>query len=186
MGQNLVVWDPKGEFWEGAVVDDVRARALEARGVAVMPCIPDLFMRSGVGGFAKRAWGSGWPLDHTVPRMFAPLTVFVRAPDPGSSHQKQPRLHWRMRLAPLGDGAPGLGVIRVASDSSQHNPHKLTMSYGEQDHVDVSRLEAPDAAGGWTIGGSAMICVPGDAHYPIGFWGAASGCRCVWVAASIG
>ncbi len=89
--QYIVVEDPENSYWEGALVDEQRAGQLRARGVALLPCLPDMFRRSGVGGYARRAWGAGWPLDSAVPRMVAPLTVYL-APEAGT------HVYWLARL----------------------------------------------------------------------------------------
>ena len=34
---NIVVHDPTDEFWEGSLVDDLRARQLSIRGATVLP-----------------------------------------------------------------------------------------------------------------------------------------------------
>ena len=72
----IVVDDPTREFWSGSLVDSNRNRMLEARGVVTLPILPQLAKLSGVGGYAKREWGAGFPLDFLIPKMCCPLTMF--------------------------------------------------------------------------------------------------------------
>lgn len=77
MNNKIVVWDPKGDYWEGSLVDDATARIVQTRGGAVLPTTPEHFKRSGCGGFFKRAWGAGWPLDYAAPKLCCPMVLFV-------------------------------------------------------------------------------------------------------------
>jgi hypothetical protein len=188
----IVVWDPRAEYWEGSLVDELRARQLEAHGVALLPCLPELFKLSGCAGFAKRAWGAGWPLDYAVPRMSAPLTLYLpRADDPSTRTRAGQRLHWKARIVPSDDirghvveGRVYEGSLRMATD----NAHASTMHSGfapQTPPVDMRALGALDAEGGWTVGG-AGTCSPASAgFYGFALYGTAPGFRVVWVAAAV-
>jgi hypothetical protein len=178
---NIVVWDPKGEYWEGSLVDEARARQLSLRDAVVLPTNAALHAVSGVGGYAKRAWGSGWPLDFAAPKNFCPLTLFVPAGD-GTT------LYWAARLMPMSPGARPLdGSIRIAADSTQHNPYRLGLIQDgvHKASVETRELKDVDAQGGWCVGGRVKARAPMEAHYPLSLHGAMPGARVVWVAVSL-
>ena len=181
----IVVEDVTGDWWTGAVVDAVRAKQLEARGVALLPVVPDLFRTSGVGGFHYRPWGSGISLATSVPRMAAPLTLY--------GVQELTMLHWKARLVPDAEllkrveaGETGVfdGQLKIASDSSQALVDKMGL-------VDSAPVEARTldkrhlSNGGFVVGGQAPARVPGPAHYGVALYGAMRGMRVAWAAASL-
>ncbi len=180
----IVVSDPTGDFWEGSLVDDARARQLESHGVILLPVIPDLFRSSGVGGFHKRSWGAGWSLNTSAPRMIAPLTMYCS--------KDFSVVHWRARLIPedgflalLQKGEPELltGSLRISGDPSQANPNKISLTPKEV--IDIRTLtEKQLVDGGFNIGGSATARVPQDAHYGLALYGFAPGLRVAWAAVS--
>ncbi len=179
---NIVVWDPTGEFWEGSLIDSARARQLVQRGVAVLPCVPEMFHASGVGGYAKRAWGAGWPLDSAVPRLIAPLTLFCDRSMKG--------IHWAIRLVTSPEYAERVrggdrfsGMIRFAADRSQQTPFFTGVS-GEKG-VLAEEIGPPDEQNGWTLQSSGVVNVPQNGHYGFGVYGTAPGLRVAWVAASL-
>lgn len=187
---HVVVWDPEGSYWEGAVVDGDKAGRLGQRGVVTLPCLPQLFEQSGVGGFSKRAWGAGLPLDSLAPRLVAPLAMFM--PDTGQAVHPTRGLHWRARLVldvregvrpptrPLFDG-----VIRFTSDSSQRSNTKCTYQELSQRAFTARDLGPADAHEGWTVGGEGIVSAPGEGHYGFALWAGAPGLRVVWVAATL-
>jgi hypothetical protein len=181
----VVVWDPSDNFWDGAVVTQVVANSLHARGVVTLPVVPDMFRASGVGGFAKRCWGAGLPLGARASTHAAPLTMFCV---PGMRG-----LAWVARLVP--DGEPPRaqygGVLRFVADSGQRLP--AVASYQELSSRDSGGLQrnwspadlgAPDAEGGWCVGGSGLVSVGQEGHYGFSLYGAAPGLRVAWLAAS--
>lgn len=177
---SVVVWDPAGKYWEGALVDAAKARvfAMPPHNVVMLPVIPDLFRASSVGGWSKRAWGAGVPLSTTAPRMAAPLTLWM---DP-----KVRGMVWRARLVPDVGPRPARygGVLRFAADSGQRMP--FTAAFRElTDHpVALEKLGEPDAHGGWTVGGEGVVSAPSEGHYGFSLYASAPGLRVVWVAAS--
>jgi hypothetical protein len=176
----VVVWDPAGTYWEGALVDAQKARVLSAapHHVVLLPVIPDLFMASSVGGFSKRAWGAGVPLSTHAPRFVAPLTLFM---DP-----KIRGMVWRARLVPdLGERpARYVGILRFAADTGQRMPNKAMYRELTDHPVALEKLGEPDADGGWTVGGEGVATAPSEGHYGFSIYAAAPGLRVVWVAAS--
>jgi hypothetical protein len=174
--QHVVVYDPKNEFWEGGVVTSIRAAQLRERGVVTLPVIPDLFRASGVGGYAKRSWGGGLPLDARVPTMVAPLTLYCTPEFRG--------LTWRARLVPEHDG-PYDGMVRFASDSGQRSPLRGSYSALDDRFTTLRDLPQADAEGGWVVGGEGVVGVGSEGHYGYSLYACAPGLRVVWVAASL-
>ena len=184
--QFIVVEDPKGTFYEGSIVDSRRAAQLEAQGVTLLPVMPEMFELSGVGGYFRRSWGAGFPLDTPHPVMAAPMMLYCDPEHPG--------LHWRARIEPSearalvmasGDGLyNGQGGLRIAADSGQRTPHSSRlMPVGP--NVDVTKLGKPDARGGWTVGGRATIQCASAGHYGFALYGNALGLRVLWAAMSV-
>jgi hypothetical protein len=187
---HVVVWDPEGMYWDGAVIDGDRAGRLAQRGVVTLPCLPQLFEQSGVGGFSKRSWGAGLPLDSLAPRMVAPLTLYM--PETGQAVHPPRGLHWRARLVldvrdgvrpptkPLFDG-----VVRFTADSSQRTPNKCVYLEQGSRSFTARDLGPADAHGGWTVGGEGVVSAPGEGHYGFALWAGAPGLRVAWVAATM-
>jgi hypothetical protein len=180
---NIVVWDPSGEYWEGSLVDGDRARQLSLRGVVVLPVVPEFFQHSGVGGYARRAWGAGWPLDSGYPKLVAPLTLYCMKTTKG--------IHWAIRLVTDSElavrarsGESFAGVLRFSADRSQHTPFYAGITDDSKPRL-VNDLGPPDAHDGWTILGSGNIMVPQEGHYGFGVYAMAPGLRVAWVAASV-
>lgn len=182
--QHVVVWDPEGDYWEGGVVDFTLARRLRTRGVVTLPVVPDMFKWSGVGGWAKRAWGAGIPLDSHAPRLVGPLTLFC-IPDVRG-------LTWAARLVPdvredggrVDKGRKPEGMVRFSADSGQRVP--IQSAYNEVDEraVLVRDFAEPDAHGGWTVGGAGHVSIGTEGHYGYALYATAPGLRVAWVAAS--
>jgi len=181
--QHIVVVDPENEYWEGALVDDARAHQLRQRGVVMLPCVAELFRFSGVAGFAKRAWGAGWPLDTLHPTIVAPLTLYCP--------RAVRKVHWCARLVVDPDVAERLrqgeklaGMIRFASDRGQQTPFYTGIS-SDQKPILAEELPPPDEGNGWILSGTGTVNVPQEGHYGFGLYGTAPGARVVWVAASM-
>ena len=200
MGQesNIVVWDPRpeaeGGYGQGSLVDDDReVRVLRALGAAVLPVDSSLFELSGVGGFAFRRWGTGWPIGASPSRL-SPMTLFC----PG----RFGRIHWVGRFAP---DAPALahlergghleGEVRLQGDTSQHNQFSPPLA-ADDSKVLASELRfsglnmgtpTQGHAPGALAGGAIRITPSGGLHgihYPFCLWGRMPGVRLEWLALS--
>jgi hypothetical protein len=175
---HIVVEDPGGVYFEGSLIDGVRARQLGAKGVTSMPVNPELFQKSGVGGFFMRHWGAGWPLDSLHPRMNCPMLLHCDA-----EHKV---LHWRARLAPTAefsalDSKHRAGQIQLAVDTGQRTPFSSTL-VGAIKPVAVKELETPDQLGGWVVGGTAALGCRSEGHSGFALYGYAPGLHVLWVA----
>jgi hypothetical protein len=188
----IVVHDPEGEFWEGSLIDADRANQLQGRGAAVLPVMPELFKLSGVAGFSKRAWGAGWPLDYSAPRMCCPLTLYMpSAGDPITRERSSNVVYWLARLVadPALDerveaGDKFEGTLRFTPDSGQVSSlHAGYTSKGTA--VSIRELGRRDARGGWTVAGSGVVTPGAAGFYGFALYGTAPGFRVVWVAASL-
>lgn len=183
--QWIVVEDTTGDWWPGALIDTTRARQLEARGVVVLPVVPDLFRQSGVGGFHFRPWGSGWSLESGVPRMTAPLTMF--------GVPEMTMLHWKARLVPEPAFLERIerdeknvfeGFLKISIDTSQVLVEKLGLV--DREAVDARTFDKRTLRqGGVIVGGVVPVRIPGPAHYGIALYGAIRGMRVAWAAASL-
>ncbi len=190
MGHKIVVWDPAGEYWEGSLVDDKVAAALVPRGVVLLPVQGDLLVRSGIGGFCKRAWGAGWPLNYIAPRMCCPLTIFIPAAIAADSPPRT--LHWAIRLVPeVGHVAAAKegarftqGVIRIVADTSQAMARTSAIATQDPPH-DGSKLGKLDEHGGWALMGCGRIHPQSDGYYGFGIYGTMPGVRVAWAALSL-
>jgi hypothetical protein len=178
--QWIVVEDPEGHYFEGSLVDAGKAQQLERRGVALLPVNPELFRQSGAGGYFKRAWGSGWPLDALHPKIHAPVVLFC---DP--DHVV---LHWMARLTAtpefLNAGGSWTGQLQIAVDTSQRTPfHAGLTDTGTA--VSAKDLGTPDRDGGWTVRGRGTISCRTEGHHGFALYGYAPGLRVLWVAVSV-
>ncbi len=183
---HVVVWDPEGDYWEGAIVDSQKAVQLAGRGVASLPCVAEVFRFAGVSGFAKRAWGAGWPLDTVVPALVCPLSIY----SPG----QLPGLEWCARVVPTESGKANLaagrevaqGVLRIAAGEHRGLQRAVVAEHPARPNaVEIAKLGAPDEDGGWTIYGHALLQTPGEGYYGLSLYGFAPGLRVVWVAATL-
>lgn len=180
----VVVWDPEDVYWEGSIVDAAQALPLKARGVCLLPCDPKLFKRSGIGGYMRRGWGAGWPLDQTFPTLFCPLTIWA-----SPTHR---RIEWAARLLPIPSlvaraheaGLDLAGMIRLTNDSTQSAVSQAAMSPGAPP-IDGRSLRRTDEHGGWTVGGSAAIHPVQDGHYGFALYGSLPGVRVAWAAITV-
>ena len=125
---SIVIWDPHGDFWQGAIVSAEEVPQLEMRGVATLPVERELLKGGAISGFFFRAWGSGWPLEDSVPRMCCPMALRVVqfATDQVAHNITPSRLNWTARVVPsspdvLDDSgrSVAVGSIRLAADSGQ-------------------------------------------------------------------
>lgn len=187
----VVVDDPAGDWLEGSVVDANRAQQLRARGTCVLPFDPGLARQCGVGGYMRRGWGAGYPIDSSLPRMHCPLTVFT-TPDKSS-------IHWAVRLEPSKEvrdqvrallsqqDAPDdtgiLGSIQLAADPSQPLQVRAGLEHAGSP-VHMSSLGRPDERGGWTVVRHAQAIFAASGAYGFGIYGWAP-LRVAWAAISI-
>lgn len=187
----VVVWDPEGEYWPGGVVTQQQAREFASkarRGVVTLPVLVDQLGASGCGGYSKREWGAGVPLSNPVPRLLAPLVLYVDALPPFAGGKPAARgIAWAARL--VRDAAVKIerpdGTVRFAADGSQRNPQKATYhELGDRQQL-VRELGAEDRHGGWTVGGEGSLGVAAEGHYGFALYATAPGLRVVWVAASL-
>jgi hypothetical protein len=173
--QHIVVHDPSGEFWDGGVVDAQRAEILGQRGGVVLPCDPVLFRKSGVGGFMKRAWGAGWPLEAAASESFCPITLWAEV-----THR---RVHWAARLIP--SPGPTTGFLRLIGLPSHASGWSAPVQAEGGGLVSANTLGDPDEDGGWTVGGRGVVQLRGPGFYDFALYGMMPGVRCVWLAASL-
>ncbi len=181
--QWIVVSDPTNDYLPGSLIDENKVRQLNSRGVTCLPVQTQLFKMSGVGGYAKREYGSGWPLDNLTPRMNCPLTMYCI--------RDFTAVHWAARitateelLEKIRGGMKLQGQFRLSSDSGQATPLHIGLS-SDQKPIDVNALGMPDANGGWNIGGQSKMEVALAGHYGFALYGAAPGLRVLWVAISL-
>ncbi len=173
--KHVVLWDPKGEYWEGAIVDGEQVGRLEDRGVVVLPCSPELFSTAAFAGFAKRSWGSGWPLDGAVPVAVCPLAIYY----PGEPYRA---LRWKARLV----GKSGQGIpLRIAAGEGRGNVVRPVLQDIGKNCVEIGSLGKPDSNGGWTVGGESLFCASGPGFFSLALYGCAMGMRVAWVAATL-
>jgi hypothetical protein len=184
---HVVVWDPLGEYWEGALVPEVEmARHLAKRGACLMPCVAAALRLAADAGFFKRAWGKGWALPTGGHQAVCPLSIYAL-------HDMH-YLHWAARLVPTADVPQALdgkldpvrGMLRLVPDGTQRGGFQASLEGAERDRVDLEQLGQPDEWGGWTVAGSARIHQPIDAKASVSLHGAAMGARpqlrVVWAA----
>jgi len=185
----VVIWDPSDEYWEGGIVDAELARGpLRGRGVATLPVERNLVGRSAVGGWFKKAWGSGWPLGTNSPRLTCPMMLWVaRDSNPAVAYAR--RLYFAARLVPdaetleaVRQGRPLSGMIRFSPDSAQPGTH--SGGVGETTSIDPKELKAPDEYGGWTVYGQARVSSPVDGMLGLGIYASAPGLLVAWSAVS--
>ena len=168
----IVIDDPELQYYDGALVERARAEQLRTRGCSVLPVDPDLFRQSGVGGYFRRAWGSGWPLDGTHPTMHAPMTLFCA--------ERHVLLHWCARL--VRDTVDlTTGQLRIAGDPSQHMAGRLAGITPVDKPIDI-KLLGDAKRGGWVVGGTAKLTVGAEGHYGVALYGYAPGLAVLWAA----
>lgn len=178
--KNVVVSDPLGKVWTGSIVTGAQTHSLEARGVVLLPCNPELFGLCGVGGFAKREWGWGWPLGGSTPSMNGPLAIYL----PRDVRE----VHWAVRLASVegDDWKRATGSMSFSDDRGQRAVRAVPgwLPAEGKRQIQPRELGEPDAAGGWTWKGSGQVQIVDDAIYGFALYGVAPGLRLLWAAVS--
>jgi hypothetical protein len=183
----IIVWDPAGEYWQGGIVDEPTARALSGRGVVMLPVVRELLKGSAISGFFFRAWGAGWPIDGSVPRMCCPMILRVAPFDPSKATAAN-RIYWAARVVADGQVPPDwrpLGTVRIASDTGQQGAFGTGLTSTDRTVVDLAKLSSrPDEDGGWTIGGDALFASQVDMTFGLGLYCSGRGLRIAWAAVS--
>lgn len=189
MGQQVnkhyvVAWDPEGKYWEGALVDHAVATMIRGRGGAALPTDPELFQISGVGGYMRRGWGSGWPLDALMPKAICPLSLYLT-----TDHRT---LYWAARLQ-ADDASVGRAMesgldlsssVQIMSYAPRANMFKAPVTPKENTHQ-IRALGKADERGGWTIGGTAAVHPAMEGVAAFALYGSGAGVRVAWAALSV-
>jgi hypothetical protein len=178
----VVVDDPDGEWRDGSLVKLQGARVLFARGIVLLPVDTNLLRQSGVGGYAKRAFGSGVPLDFAQPRLSCPISVFATP-----LHRS---LRWAIQLVAgkeiegrIERGEPFTGSISLSGDSSQRGSHHAGVRQTNP-ILQAADLGAPKD-GGWVVTGFADVSLAAEGVHGFAIYGNMPGVRVAWVAASL-
>jgi hypothetical protein len=179
--QYIVIEDPENQYYEGSLVEAQKAAQLEARGVITLPVVPDLFKKSAAGGYFKRAWGSGWPLDALHPKMTSQMTLFC---DP--IHKC---LHWKAKLVATDEfmaqpAAQHQGQLQVVADTGQRTPYNASVVPIDRP-VLIRELGSPRTDKSWVVGGRATIACNVEGHYGFALYGHAPGLRVLWAAVTV-
>jgi len=184
--KHIVVWDPLGEFEQGSLLTAEEANLLhQNHGAVVMPTDVGLHRRSGVGGFAFRAWGAGFPLESTYPRHVCPLVLF--------GDGEHGYVHWAVRLVAeeelyeqVRGGRKLEGQIRFGGDSSQINHlHPPLAATDTAIHGHKLTASSMHRTGGWIVGGVIPYqprAGDGGGHYPFSVYGRMEGLKAAWAA----
>ncbi len=181
--QQIVVWDPEDRYWEGSLVEPQVATAIRQRGGASLPVDASMFALSGIGGYMRRGWGAGWPLDNLAPQSVCPLALYV-TPD----HRV---IHWVARLVPSEalaarsrEQAPDApGSIQLMSVAARAN----TMKLGLSSRTELRRtrdLGPTDSHGGWLVRGEVSVNPTSEGVASFSLYGTAPGLRVAWAAVS--
>lgn len=183
----VVLADPEDEYWEGGIVDATIARTLAARDVAMLPVVTDFLKAGGIGGYTKRAWGSGWDLASTTPRIQCPLTLYCAA------DTKAIFVYWKALLVLSPDIAEAVlegkqklqGAIHLTADSSQPISTRAGVSADVSisgDDLTPNKFSAKHE--GFIVGGRTKIMLPAPSVYGFALYGQMPGARVKWAAAS--
>lgn len=178
MEHHVVVFDPTGEYWEGAVVGPGPAQLINQRGGVAIPADPAMFAVSGIGAFCKRAWGSGWAADHSTPRQYAPVAMYL---------MKEHRIvHWAAKLVPdarFADAAEGItspAALTIAATPPRGN--LLTAPITPRTQPVRLRDLGPAKDGGWIVRGNAFMNVAAEGAHGFSLYGGGGAFRVAWLA----
>jgi hypothetical protein len=175
----VVVDDPIHDYWDGAVISSAEAVAINARGGCTLPLLAEQLQVSGAGGYVKRSWGGGLPLDMRAPAIVAPLALHC-----------EPRIRglvWRARLVrdTIHPVAQPDGRVRFTGDTGRRGTHGAIYQELEKSSGLVREFPRPDAQGGWTIGGAGSVSAAIEGMCGFALYACAPGLRVLWVAASL-
>lgn len=181
----IVVEDQERKYFEGELLDTVRAKQCESWGAVVLPFDEALSKRSGVGGYYRRAFGEGLSMaaNATIPRAVGQMTLFL-------ANGSTSRISWKARIVPDAATVSGWvagktfeGTLRLIPDGSQESPFRFGL--GNQTACDMRALpQTARTAGGLVISGEADVTVPQDGLYGVALFGRVPGFRLRWLAAS--
>ncbi len=179
----VVVWDPGGQYADGSLIDEAIERTLAPRGAVALPVMPEAFALAGVGGYTRRSWGSGSPLDGPLPRLSCAVSIYAM-PD-------MRRLWWALRVLPsaealarLADGLP-VSSGHLAFVAAQSRGGQRSATTPDRPPIVAAELGEPDAHGGWTLRGGAGFHPPMEGYYELAVYGACPGLRVAWAAATL-
>lgn len=175
--QKIVIWDPSGKLPEGAFVAGERSMSLldATEGVVALPVDPDLIDANAVGGWFKRAWGTGWRFERMVGQRGCPMMIRVKPVEPLY-------LYWVARV--MHDERQNVvphGILRLTADGTQGGISGGISGPG----YDLQNLGKPDRWGGWTIGGRSQFSTTTEGFLGMSLYGAAQGIAVPWTAVSL-
>lgn len=173
----IVVSDPEGVLPEGKLIDGQnQLSVLEKRPsrVIMLPVDPDLIYSNAVGGYFKRAWGSGWNFTNMRAERGCPMMLYAQ--------QAREFIHWCARVVPLGDDPRG--IIRLTSNTSQLGSVATAGLSLMGEPNDISTLGPPDSFGGWTLFGKARLSIHSDGYIGFNLYGVANNLSVLWSAVS--
>lgn len=186
---HVVVEDPEGQYWEGALVSaENDAPLIRRRGGITLPIEQDLVAYSAVGGYFRRSWGSGWPLGTAVPRRCCPMMLYI-----GPVNTEMLRsIHCAVRIVPDSDqvlrecaekgGLPG--NLRLSTDTGQPGVFGGGFGATERTCAVFTQLGKPDSQGGWNLYLAGTVNAPANSLVGYCLYGAAPGLRVAWAAIS--
>lgn len=178
MKHAVVVYDPTGNEPEGEILTGNAIGVAKARGAVLLPVELDLLRRGGASGWSKRSYGRGWRYNAVAAARGCPLVLHMTA--------GFPVVEWVARVvADDPEGAPTntAGSLRLATDTAQAGASASGLA-PDTSPVSIPALGAPDAGGGWTIGGRARAMVTSDMLLALQLYGQIGGARVLWFAAS--
>ncbi len=169
--RHVIIEDASREFWQGAIVEQQVAEAIERRGGITLPINPDSISANAVSGYFTRSWGAGWPMSE-APVPLAPMIVFAST--------EPSEVHWAARVMPNDKrGGPLVGSLRLVADSSQRYGMSGGLSESEAAKIDCV---SSGAQGGFILRGRGRFRVQQEGYYGFVLYGACSNARLVWSA----
>lgn len=176
-----VVWDPKGDLPIGEVLrttqDMRRIDLAQRRGVVLLPCDTSQIDNPLSGIPFVRHWGKGWVFDQPSGRRACPMLNFVKT--------SMQTIFWAARLVPIDASIAGpQGILRLVTSTGIIGTINGTIG-ANAEPVTTSELGDPDQFGGWTVRGKAIISSTMDGYLATSLYGACTGFRVAWSAASV-
>lgn len=173
---HAVVFDPKHEYWPGALVEDGVALELGRRGCLTIPVLRELMKRNAVSGLFMRSWGSGWRLGSPAPQRACPLILNIA---PGHDY-----VNWRARIMLDEGGEFGDGQLRIVADSAQVGAHASGFTALDHASIKFAQLGPMDDGGGWNVGGQAKVASAIEGFLGLTLWGSGASTRVIAAAVS--
>lgn len=173
----IVVDDPAGVYWEGALVELARGHQLESKGVVVLTIDPELLKLGALGGFHRRAWGAGVAVSRRMPSLFCPLMI--------AATRDHRRVEWAARVIhdARAETVASSGNLRLCADNSQMGAQNSGASLSNSTTIDLSAT--PVVEGGVVVRGSAQLSLGSDGLAGLSLYGSGYGARVVWLAAAV-